>query len=471
VSSVPPDPDAPTPPAQRPGGSGLLEKGLPHNLEAERALLGGLLIDPDALPVAREVVAPADFYRAAHGDVFAAMLALFEQNRPVDVNTLRQALEADGRLEALGGLAYLVSLAQGVPTAANVAYYARIVKEKAIVRRLIETATGVAERAYGYEGDAEPFLREAEQAVFKISEDRIRLTFLPAREAVRGAFRQIERLYERKELVTGVPTGFVDLDKMTAGFQPSDLVVVAGRPSMGKTAFCLNVARYAAVEAQVPVAVFSLEMSKEQIAFRLLGTESKVEFGRLRSGALAREEWPRLTRAAGTLARAPIFVDDTPALPVAELRAKARRLKKEQNLGLVVVDYLQLLRGRPNVERREQEISEISRGLKAIAKELSLPVVALSQLNRQVESRGDRRPQLSDLRESGAIEQDADVILFIYRDEVYHPDSEAKGEAEIIIGKQRNGPTGLVRLAFLDRFTAFENLARDGDDRAARSAG
>ncbi len=439
----------------------LLEKGLPHNLDAERAILGGLLIDADALPRAREVLSPADFYRIGHVAIFEAMIALFEGNEPVDLLTLVRHLEASGQLEAAGGAAYLASLAEGVPTAANVVHYARIVKEKATVRRLIETATAIAGRAYEYEGDVESFLREAEQAIFKISEDRIRLSFLSAREAVRGAFRQIERLYERRELVTGVPTGFVDLDKKTAGLQPSDLVIVAGRPSMGKTAFCLNVARYAAVEAQVPVAIFSLEMSKEQIAFRLLGTEAKIEFGRLRTGALAREEWPRLTRAAGTLARAPIFVDDTPALGIAELRAKARRLKAEQKLGLVIVDYLQLLRGRADVERREQEISDISRSLKALAKELSLPVVALSQLNRQVESRGDRRPQLSDLRESGAIEQDADVIAFIYRDEVYHPDTTDKGIAEIIIGKQRNGPTGVVRLAFLDRFTAFENLASD----------
>jgi replicative DNA helicase len=442
-------------------GGALLEKGLPHNADAERAVLGGLLLDPDALPVARDIVTAEDFYRQAHGDVFAAMVTLFEANRPVDLNTLRETLERDGRLEALGGLAYLVSLAQGVPTAANVAYYARIVKDKAIVRRLIETATHVAERAYEHGGEAEPFLREAEQAVFKISEDRVRLAFLPAREAVRAAFRQIERLYERKENITGVPTGFADLDKMLAGLQPSDLVIVAGRPSMGKTAFCLNIARYAAVEGQVPVGVFSLEMAKEQIAFRLLGTEAKVEFHRLRSGALRREEWPQLTRAAGTLARAPIFVDDTPALPVQELRAKARRLKGEHRLGLIVVDYLQLLRGRSGSERREQEISEISRTLKAIAKELSVPVVALSQLNRQVESRSDRRPQLSDLRESGAIEQDADVILFIYRDEVYNPDTQDKGMAEVIIGKQRNGPTGVARLAFISQFTAFESLARD----------
>lgn len=458
MSLAPRDAERPRPVPDR---SGLLEKGLPHSLDAERAALGGLLIDPDALPIARDVLSAADFYRAAHGLVFETMVTLFERNEAVDLITLGKALETAGKLESAGGLAYLAYLAEGVPTAANVAYYARIVKEKAIVRRLIETATGVAERAYEHEGESEPFLREAEQAIFKISEDRIRVSFLPAREAVRGAFRQIERLYERKELVTGVPTGFLDLDKMTAGLQPSDLVIVAGRPSMGKTAFCLNIARYAAVEAQVPVAVFSLEMAKEQIAFRLLGTEAKIEFGRLRSGALTREEWPRLTRAAGTLARAPIFVDDTPALPVAELRAKARRLKAEHRLGLVIVDYLQLLRGRPNSERREQEISDISRTLKAIAKELSVPVMALSQLNRQVESRGDRRPQLSDLRESGAIEQDADVILFVYRDEVYHPDTEDKGIAEVIVGKQRNGPTGFAKLAFLGQFTAFENLARD----------
>ncbi len=454
--------DDPPPGAAGPAaGAALLEKGLPHNLDAERAVLGGLLIDADALPRARELLSPADFYRTAHGLVFEAMVALFERNEAVDLLTLVRHLEASGQLEAAGGAAYLASLAGGVPTAANVVHYARIVKEKATVRRLIETATGIAGRAYEYEGDVEAFLREAEQAVFKISEDRIRLSFLSAREAVRAAFRQIERLYERRELVTGVPTGFVDLDKKTAGLQPSDLVIVAGRPSMGKTAFCLNIARYAAVEAQVPVAIFSLEMSKEQIAFRLLGTEARIEFGRLRTGALAREEWPRLTRAAGTLARAPIFVDDTPALGVTELRAKARRLKAEQKLGLVIVDYLQLLRGRADAERREQEISDISRSLKALAKELSVPVVALSQLNRQVESRGDRRPQLSDLRESGAIEQDADLIAFIYRDEVYHPDTPDKGIAEIIIGKQRNGPTGVVRLAFLDRYTAFENLASD----------
>jgi replicative DNA helicase len=437
----------------------LLEKGLPHSLDAERAVLGGVLIDPDALPVARDLVQAAEFYRAAHGLLFETMVRVFERNEPVDLLTVVRALEAEGRLEAAGGAAYLAQLAADVPTAANVAHYARIVREKFTVRRLIETATEVAERAYAHEGDAEPFLREAEQAIFRISEDRIRVSFLPAREAVRGAFRQIERLYERKELITGVPTGFLDLDRMTAGLQPSDLVIVAGRPSMGKTAFCLNLARYAAVESQVPVAVFSLEMAREQIAMRLLGTEAKVEFGRLRSGALNREEWPRLTRAAGTLARAPIFVDDTPALGLAELRAKARRLKAEHRLGLVVVDYLQLLRGRPNAERREQEISDISRSLKALAKELTVPVVALSQLNRQVESRGDRRPQLSDLRESGAIEQDADVILFIYRDEVYHPDTQDRGVAEIIVGKQRNGPTGIVKLAFLDRFTAFESLA------------
>ncbi|HWP34267.1 MAG TPA: replicative DNA helicase [Thermodesulfobacteriota bacterium] len=448
--------------AAQPTGAPRPERGLPHSLEAERAVLGGLLLDAEALPRVRELLAPADFYRAAHRLVYEAMVHLFERNEPVDLVSLVRHLESSGALEAAGGAPYLAGLAGGVPTAANVIHYARIVKEKATVRRLIETATDIAARAYAYEGEVEPFLREAEQAIFKISEDRIRATFLSARDAVRSAFRHIERLYERRELVTGVPTGFVDFDRLTAGLQASDLVIIAGRPAMGKTALALNIARYAAVEAGVPVAIFSLEMSKEQIAFRLLGTEARIEFGRLRSGRLARDEWPRLTRAAGVLARAPIYVDDTPALSVTELRAKARRLKGEQKLGLIVVDYLQLLRGRPDVERREQEISEISRSLKALAKELAVPVVALSQLNRQVEARGDRRPQLADLRESGAIEQDADLIAFVYRDEIYHPDTPDKGIAEIIIGKQRNGPTGVVRLAFLDRFTAFESLAREG---------
>jgi len=359
----------------------------------------------------------------------------------------------------------LASLVDNVPSAANVAHYAKIVKEKAILRNLIGTATEILTKSYDAGADVDHVLDEAEHAIFEISENKIRPAFFSIKDIVKDSFKTIEKLYERKELVTGVPTGFQKIDELTSGLQNSDLVIIAGRPSMGKTAFALNIARYAALEGNIPVAIFSLEMAKEQLAIRLLASEAKVDSQRMRKGFLGETDWPKLTTAAGKLSEAPIYIDDTPAIGVLEMKAKARRLKAEAGLGLIILDYLQLMRSRGARDSREQEISEISRSLKALAKELSVPVVALSQLNRKVEDRLNKRPQMADLRESGAIEQDADLIAFIYRDEVYNKaeGNPEKGIAEIIIGKQRNGPTGTAKLAFLEKYTCFENLARSDD--------
>jgi replicative DNA helicase len=362
------------------------------------------------------------------------------------------------QLDAIGGASYLAFLIDSIPTAANIEYYAKIVREKAVLRKLIETSTEIITQSYQDRGDVENFLDEAEKAIFEISERRVKPSFYSIREVVKDSLDTISKLYEKKELITGVPSGFKELDKMTAGFQPSDLIIVAGRPSMGKTAFCLNIAQYAAIERKTPIALFSLEMSKEQLVIRMLCSQSQVDGNRLRTGFLHESDWTKLTLAAGTLYEAPIFIDDTAALSVLELRAKARRLKAEHRLGLVVVDYLQLMKGRSRVESRQQEISEISRSLKGLAKELNIPIIAVSQLSRKTEERTGNRPQLSDLRESGAIEQDADVILFIFREEVYNRQEENQGKAEVIIGKQRNGPIGKVDLAFLDRFTTFKDL-------------
>ena len=429
------------------------------------AVLGGILLDKEALPKALEILNPDDFYKESHRMIFQGLVELFDRNEPPDIVTLSHVLRTRNQLEAVGGMEYLTLVADQVPSSANIAYYARIVREKAVLRRLIRKGTEIVEECYRDQIDLEDFLDEVERGIFQIAEDRVRKSFFPMKDIVKASFETIEKLYERKALITGVPSGFVDLDTLTAGFQASDLIVVAARPSMGKTALCLDIARHAAVVADIPVALFSLEMSKEQIAIRLLCAEAKVDGSKLRRGFLKESDWPKLTTAAGVLSESPIFVDDTPDLSVLELRAKARRLKAEKNVGLVILDYLQLMRGRHGVERREQEISEISRSLKALAKELNVPVIALSQLNRRVEERGDKMPQLSDLRESGAIEQDADVILFIYRDEVYNrnPDNPKKGTAEIIVGKQRNGPTGRVTLAFLQPFATFEDYSPRGD--------
>lgn len=436
-----------------------LHKVPPQNTEAEQSVLGGILIENEALNRVLEILNCEDFYRDAHRKIFKSMIALSEKNEPSDLVTLTNELNYQNLLEEIGGASYLASLIDSVPTAANIEYYAKIVKEKAILRKLIQAATEIVTQSYEDRGDVDAFVDDAERLIFQISEHRVRPSFYPIKDIIKESFKTIERLYEKKELITGIPSGFKDLDRKTAGFQAADLIIVAGRPGMGKTAFCLNVAQYAAIEAKIPVAIFSLEMSKEQLALRMLCSEAEVDGQKLRSGFLGESDWPKLTLAAGNLSEAPLFIDDTPAITNLEIRAKARRLKAEYGLGLVIVDYLQLMKGR-RAERREQEISEISRSLKALAKELSIPVIAISQLSRKTEDRPNRRPQLADLRESGAIEQDADVIIFIYREEFYRQDTPNKGIAEIIIGKQRNGPTGKVDLAFIDKFTAFKPLYR-----------
>ena len=433
----------------------------PQNLEAEQCVLGSIMLQQGAMPRAVEILTEEDFYRDAHKHIFSAMLTLFERGEPLDLITVSSLLKDNNRFAAIGGPTYLATLTDIVPVAANIAYYARIVREKAILRKLIATGTDIASRCYEEQDDIDGLLDDVEQTVFEISRAKSGQSYHSLKSVVSSTFKYIEELYERKEHITGVPTEYHDFDKMTAGLQRADLIILAGRPSMGKTALAVNMAQNAALLHKVPVAIFSLEMSKEQLGMRMLCSISRVDAQRLRTGFLKEQDWPKLTRAVGMLSEAPMYVDDTPAISVLEMRAKARRLKTEHNIGLVVVDYLQLMRGRANVQSREQEISEISRSLKAMAKELNIPVLALSQLNRSLESRPNKRPQLSDLRESGAIEQDADLIVFIYRDEVYNKaeDNPRKGVAEIIIGKQRNGPTGTVELAFLDRFTSFENLA------------
>lgn len=434
----------------------------PQNLDAEQSILGGILLDNQALNAALEVISAKDFYSEAHRKIFTAILELSDRNEPSDLITLSNILKNKNQLDQVGGAAYLAGLVDNVPSAANTAYYAKIVREKSVLRSLIGTATDILAKSYNMGVEIDSVLDEAEQAIFEISENKIRPSFFAIKDIIKDSFKTIEKLFESKELITGVATGFEKLDEYTSGLQKSDLIIVAGRPSMGKTAFALNIAQYAAMESGVPAAVFSLEMSKEQLAMRMLASTAKVDSQRIRKGFLGETDWPKLTTAAGSLSEAPLFIDDTPAITVLEMKAKARRLKAEHGLGLIVVDYLQLMRSGGSRESREQEISEISRSLKALAKELSVPVIALSQLNRKVEDRTNRRPQMADLRESGAIEQDADVIAFIYRDEVYNKseDNPEKGIAEVIIAKQRNGPTGTVKLAFLEKFTSFENLTR-----------
>jgi replicative DNA helicase len=439
----------------------ILRRVPPQNLEAEQSVLGAILLENEAINQALEILSAEDFYRESHREIFRAMVELSDKLQPVDAITLTDALRARGALEAIVGAAYIAEVVACVPTAANAAHYARIVREKAVLRSLASIATDIATSAYEAPRNVDEFLDEAEHRIFEISERRIRPSFHAMPELTRESVRMIERLYETKELVTGVPTGFLDLDRITAGFQPSDLIVIAARPSMGKSALALNIAAYASMEAEAKygVALFSLEMSKEQLVLRMLCSEARVDSAKARAGYLSDRDFPRLVEAAGRLSEAPIFIDDSSDLTAIALKAKCRRLKRERsvNLGLVIVDYMQLMRAaRPN-DSREKEIAEISRSLKALAKELKLPVVALSQLNRAVESRPERRPLLADLRESGAIEQDADVVAFIYRDEVYHKDSKEPGVAEIIVAKQRNGPTDTAKLTYLKEYTRFEN--------------
>jgi len=437
-----------------------LHKVPPQNIEAEQSILGGILLDNHAVNSVLEILEVGDFYNEAHRKIFSSIVDLSEKNEPSDLITLSNILRDKKQIDNVGGVAYLASLVDNVPSAANIAYYSKIVKEKSILRRLIGASTEILNKSYNTTADVENVLDDAEHAIFEISENKIKPSFFPLKDIIKDSFKAIEKLYEKKALITGITTGFEELDRLTSGFQKSDLVIIAGRPSMGKTALAINMAQNAAIEMGIPIALFSLEMSKEQLAIRMLSSEARVDSQRLRKGFLGETDWPKLTTAAGRLSDASIYIDDTPAISVLEMKAKSRRLKAEKGLGLIVLDYLQLMRGRNSSLPREQEISEISRSLKALAKELDVPVVALSQLNRQVETRTDKRPYMADLRESGAIEQDADVILFIYRDEIYNKseDNPEKGLAEIIVGKQRNGPTGKVKLAFLSEYTRFENL-------------
>jgi replicative DNA helicase len=439
----------------------------PHSLEAEQAVLASVLLNNDLMNDVVEILRPDDFYQGAHRTLFSTMVDLYERGRAIDQLTLSEALNTRGVAGEVGGLSYLSELIHNIPSTANVADYARLVKERAILRKMIVVAQQIANSAFQGVGEVDDFLDKTEQAIFSIAEEKIKPSYYSMAELGKEAMREIEKLYEKKELITGVPSGFRDLDNKTAGFQKSDMVVVAARPGMGKTAFSLNVALHAALRNGLPVAIFSLEMSRQQLALRMICSEARVDFQRLRTGYLAQDEINRIVAAVGKLSEAQIYCDDSGALTALELRAKARRLKKDKNIGMVIVDYLQLMRGatlRGSQDNRVQEISEISRSLKALAKEIDVPVLAISQLNRGVESRTDKRPQMADLRESGAIEQDADLILFIYRDEMYskgETPEEKKGVAEIIIGKQRNGPMGTVELTFLNKYTRFEDLAKD----------
>jgi replicative DNA helicase len=435
----------------------------PHNIEAEESIISAILIDNNTLLDIIEILAPQDFYRTAHQKIYEAIIDLFDKAEPVDLVTLASKLKEKGQLEEIGSASYIAKLVDTVPLAVNAQHYAKIVHDKASLRRLIEKANAIAKRCFEERGNADDIIDFAEASIFEISEKKARQSFYPLSKIIMGNIDALEELQGNRSLVTGVPTGFSHLDNLTSGFQNSDLIILAARPSMGKTALALNIARNAAVDANIPVAVFSLEMSKEQLSLRMLCSEARIDSSRLRGGFFSPEYWQRLTDAAGVLSESPIYIDDSPSLSAMEIRAKSRRLKMDKNIGLIIIDYLQLMQGRAGAERRDLEISEISRALKALAKELDLPVLALSQLNRMLEQRTDKRPKLSDLRESGALEQDADVVAFIYRDEVYNKeeDNPKRGTAEILLSKQRNGPTGDVLLTFLNSYTRFENLVSE----------
>jgi len=442
--------------------SDVLRKVPPQNLEAEQSVLGGILLKNSILFNLIDLVDEDDFYSPAHRYIFQAVLDLSRKNAPIDLVSLAEALRVSGRLDEVGGPAYLGDLASATVSSANALHHAEIVREKSVQRKLISTAVDIITRCYDGGQDTEQLLDESEQAIFSIADSRSTKGFNSSKDIISKVFEQLEQRMDNQELVTGVASGYYQFDEMTAGLQPSDLIIVAGRPSMGKTAFAMNVAMRAAAMSAIPTAVFSLEMSVEQIMQRMLCCWGKVDLAKLRRGRLDDEDWSRLYDAANHLSASPIFIDDTPAITTMDLRARCRRLKAEHGLGLIMVDYLQLMRASRRIDSREQEISEISRSLKALAKELHVPVVALSQLNRKVEERADKRPMMSDLRESGAIEQDADVIIFLYRGAAYKKKEELTPEdnvAEVIIGKQRNGPTGMVKLLFLKESTAFENLS------------
>ncbi|AMO87397.1 replicative DNA helicase [Solibacillus sp. FSL W7-1472] len=437
----------------------MMDRVPPHNSEAEQSVIGAVFLEPQALITASEIVIADDFYHIAHQKIFQTMLNLSDQGKAIDLVTVTEELSAKKELEDIGGLSYITELASAVPTAANIAHYAKIVEEKAILRRLIRVASKIADDGYTREDEVEILLAEAEKKMLEVSNRKNAGDFKHVKDVLVQTFDNIEQLQSREGDVTGIPTGFRDLDKMTAGFQRNDLIIVAARPSVGKTAFALNVAQSVAVKARENVAIFSLEMGADQLVMRMLCAEGNIDAQRLRTGALETEDWSKLTMAMGSLSNSGIYIDDSPGVRMTDIRAKCRRLAKENGLGMIMIDYLQLIlgSGKPG-ENRQQEVSEISRSLKGLARELKVPIIALSQLSRGVEQRQDKRPMMSDLRESGSIEQDADIVAFLYRDDYYDKESESKDIIEIIIAKQRNGPTGTVSLAFRKEYNKFLNL-------------
>ena len=441
-----------------------LEKMPPQNLEAEMAVLGSMLIEEHAIADAIELLDVNSFYNDSNRKVFECILKLYSENKAADIVTLIEELKRTQDLDRVGGVSYVTGLTTTVPTAANIKHYAHIVKEKAILRNLISAATNIISESYDSHGDVERILDKAERTIFEISTKKVDSNFAPIKEVIKDSIETIDTLYQKKAHVTGIATGFSDFDSLTAGLHRSDLIVFAGRPSMGKSAFITSIAEHVGLIEKVPLVIFSLEMSKEQLVQRMLCSHARVNAHNVRTGFLSQGDWPRLTNAAGKLSEAPIFIDDTAGLSVMELRAKSRRLKSQHNIQLIIVDYLQLMQGLPGSENRQQEISEISRSLKALARELNVPLIAVSQLSRAVESRQDHRPQLSDLRESGAIEQDADLVGLLLREEYYNPTEENRGITEIIIGKQRNGPVGSLKLTFIKEYARFENLAMVGEE-------
>lgn len=440
-----------------------LDRIPPQNIEAEQAVLGAILLEKEALFKVIEFLAPDDFYRSAHQRIFRAMQEVSESGEPVDLITITADLQNKKILEEVGGVSYLTDLANSVPTAANIEYYAKIVEEKAILRRLIKVATEIASTGYSESEEISQIIGNAEKKIIELSQKRINDGFVPIKDILMETMDRIELLHNKKGGITGIPSGFTDLDRMTSGFQKSDLIIIAARPSVGKTAFALNVAQNVAARAKETVAIFSLEMSAQQLVQRMIAAEGNIDGHKLRTGLMEENDWQKLTMAMSTLSEAPIYIDDTPGINVYDIRAKARRLKAEKGLGLILIDYLQLIHGRGKSDNRQQEISEISRQLKGIARELEVPVIALSQLSRAVEQRQDKRPMLSDIRESGSIEQDADIVAFLYRDDYYNQESEKQNIIEIIVAKQRNGPVGKVELVFLKNFNKFVNYAKNTD--------
>ncbi|MBE4907895.1 replicative DNA helicase [Bacillus luteolus] len=443
----------------------LADRIPPQNIEAEQAVLGAIFLEPASLTLASEILIPDDFYRASHQKIFNAMLNLNDKGEPVDLVTVTAELADVKLLEEIGGVSYLSDIANSVPTAANIEYYAKIIEEKSILRRLIRTATTIASDGYSREDEVEALLSEAEKTILEVAQRKNAGAFKNIRDVLVETYDNIEELTNRKGDVTGIPTGFTELDRMTAGFQRNDLIIVAARPSVGKTAFALNIAQNVATKTDENVAIFSLEMGAEQLVMRMLCAEGNINAQALRTGALTAEDWSKLTMAMGSLSNSGIFIDDTPGIRISDIRSKCRRLKQESGLGMILIDYLQLIQGSGRSgENRQQEVSEISRSLKELARELKVPVIALSQLSRGVEQRQDKRPMMSDIRESGSIEQDADIVAFLYRDDYYDKESENKDIIEIIIAKQRNGPVGTVSLAFVKEYNKFVNLERRFDD-------